>query len=92
MATSKLSRIFDYVGPTADLQSPVWTLRLCPSIALVCILLAETVWKSGFAHGLCFGIAAGQLAMLCIISFQITSVTMHNPPQNSDLQELHLTR
>jgi hypothetical protein len=89
---SPLSRLFAISWPSEDYDSPIWTLRLSPALALLCILLGETVCKAGFLHGICFGIAAGQLFVLCIVSLQVKGITLRNTPPDPGLQQLHLTR
>jgi hypothetical protein len=84
--------MFDFLGPTSDFRSPMWTIRLCPLISLLCIVLAETVWQSGFAHGMCMGLAASQLVALSIAAFRVTNLTYRNAEQPSDVQNLHITR
>lgn len=86
------ARTFDFLGPTDDFRSPLWVVRTAPAISLTCLILAETVWKSGFAHGLCIALAAGQLVVLCIAGFQISGVTYKSREQPSDVQDFRLTR
>jgi hypothetical protein len=88
---SKLIQLFGVTWPE-DYDSPLWTLRLSPLLAFVCIALAETVWKSGFWHGICVGIALGQLAVVGLVALQIKGVTVRNPPADAGIQQLHLTR
>jgi hypothetical protein len=92
MSTPTFARMFDVFGPTSDFRSPMWTIRLCPLISLLCIVLAETVWQTGFAHGICLGLATGQLVVLSIATFQITGLTYRNAEQPSDVQNLSITR
>jgi hypothetical protein len=92
MSTSTSTRVFDFFGPTKDFRSPLWLFRLCPLISLVCVVLAERVWQSGFVHGLCLGLAIGQLISLSMAAFQVTSITYRNSEQPSDVQDLHITR
>ncbi|MBW4039498.1 MAG: hypothetical protein HIU91_11615 [Acidobacteria bacterium] len=91
MAESRLSNIVGYLGPTNDLTNPIWTIHLSPAFSLVCIVLAELLWKSGFAHGVCLGLATGQLFVTCIAAFNIKSVTFKDP-NDAIFQQLHLTR
>jgi len=89
---SKLLQLFGVTWPE-DYDSPIWTLRLSPVVAFVCIALAETVWKTGFWHGLCVGIALGQLAVLCLAALQLKGVTLRNPSDtDAGIQQLHLSR
>jgi len=92
MSNSTFTRMFDFFGPNSDYRSPLWTIRLSPLISLVCIVLAETVWQSGFKHGICLGLATGQLLILCVAAFQITGLDYRNAHQPSDVQDLHITR
>jgi hypothetical protein len=88
---SKLTRLFGVTWPE-DYDSPLWTLRLSPVVAFLSVALAETVWKAGFWHGICIGIALGQLAVICLAALQIKGITFRNPPADAGPQQLHLTR
>jgi hypothetical protein len=90
-SNSRLTRALNLFGPTDDLGSPLWTLRVAPLIALVALVLAETLWPTGFAHGLCLGMAIGQLAVLLLNNFLITDVSYKNNAQPSDVQDLRIT-
>jgi len=90
--SSKLFRLFGIYWPTEDYDSPLWTLRLSPVVALISLALGETVWKSSFWHGICVGIALGQLAVICLAALQIKGITFRNPPEDAGIQQLHLTR
>jgi Na+/proline symporter len=72
--------------------NPVWLLRAFPAAALVCVLLATFVWKTGNAHGVCLGLAAGTLIGLIAQTFAITRVEVRNDPQRSDVDNLSITR
>jgi len=90
-SNSLISRIVNYFNPNVDYDSPLWVLRLSPVITLLCFVLAETAFKSGFAHGLCLGIAAGQITVLCLTAFQIKGITLRQT-DDATFQQLHLTR
>ncbi len=92
MANSRLSRIVNLLGPTDDLTSPLWTLRLSPLLALIGVLLAELVWKSGHLHLFCLDLAIGQIGVLSISSFNITAVKTRKSTDDSGIQQLHLSR
>ncbi len=91
MPPSTASRILNLFGPSDDFRSPLWTIRICPLIALVSIILAETVWPNGSLHGICIGMAVGQLVAMIPQAFLITDVTYKNNGQPSDVQSLHVT-
>jgi hypothetical protein len=88
---SVLTRALNAFASGNDYRSPLWTLRVSPLIALVSLVLAETLWPAGFAHGLCLGIAIGQLAVLVLNTFLITDVSYKNNAQPSDVQDLRIT-
>jgi hypothetical protein len=92
MMRSNMSKLSGLFGPTEDYRSPVWIIRVIPLIALACVILAEAVWQSGFAHGLCLGLATGQLVVLSLTSFQIANIDYKNSAQPSDVQDLRITR
>jgi hypothetical protein len=92
MIRSWPARAFDLLGPTDDLRNPLWVVRTAPAISLICLILAEALWKSGFAHGLCIALSAGQLVVLCVAGFQINGATYKNREQPSDVQDFRLTR
>jgi len=83
--------MFSFFGPAGDYRSPLWTLRLSPALALISLILAQTVWRSGRAHDFWLGLATGQLLVLCIAAFQVTGVTWKNDAQPSDVDDLRLT-
>lgn len=93
MANSTLTRILNRIGPTDDMDSPLWVLRIQPILILVALALAETVLKHTHFRGALWGYAVGQLVMLCIMGFRIETATLHNPPDaDAGIQQLHLTR
>ena len=93
MATSPLSRLLNRIGPTDDIDSPLWALRIQPVLILVALTLAETLLKHTHFRGALWGYAIGQLVMLCIMGFRIKTATFRNPPDaDAGIQQLHLTR
>jgi hypothetical protein len=93
MATSTLSRLLNRIGPTDDMDSPLWALRIQPVLILVALALAETVLRNTHFRGALWGYAIGQLAMLCVMGFRIKTATLRNPPDpDAGIQQLHLTR
>jgi hypothetical protein len=71
-------RFFGLFGPLDDLDDLVWAVRLCPVVAAISLLLADTVFKTGIAHRISFGIAIVQLLLLSYYMFRAKNVSLRS--------------
>lgn len=69
----------------------VWLLRGFTIAAIVPLLLAMSVWKSGASHNFCVGLSLGTLIGLLVQTFAISNVDLNSAPQPSDVQDLRIT-
>jgi hypothetical protein len=56
--------------PSDALIQPVWTYRVLPSLALIALLLAQTLAaRTPLWHDFFLGLATGLLIVLCVLGF-----------------------
>ena len=89
---SQLFRLFAIYWPKDEYDSPIWTLRIAPILSLIALLLAETVCKTNFWHGILLGYVIGQLMLTSAFAWQVKKINLRNPPEDAGIQQLHLTR
>ena len=80
------------LGPTDDLLSPVWTLRLFPILSLLALCLALWVFRFGIAHNSCLLFAAMMLGPVILLSWQMSAFTLRRPAERSDVEDRPITR
>lgn len=79
-------------SPSDALVQPVWLYRVLPTLALLALILAQTVaahsdfWRDGL-----IGFATGMLVVLCVTGFSAKSITFHETEQPSDVERYPLT-
>ncbi len=78
-------------GPAQDLFSPVWTLRLFPSLALLSLALALFAFRTGLLHNSCLLFAALLLGPVLRLAFAITSFTLRRPYDSTNVENLPIT-
>jgi hypothetical protein len=77
---------------TGRTVAPIWFLRGFTIAAILPLLLAMFVWKSGASHDFCIGLSVGTLIGLLVQTFAISNVDLNSAPQPSDVQDLRMTR
>lgn len=82
----------DGFGTKAAPRRGLWFLRIVPLVSTILILLAMLVIKSGNYHDFLLGLAVGLLISMTVQAFAIKSVELNEPPQQSDVQNLPVTR
>lgn len=71
---------FTLAGSTASdvPEKLLWAVRLLNALALLSLILAQTLWKSSSMHDGCLGFGIGVLAVALVSSFQINRVKRRN--------------
>jgi Na+/proline symporter len=69
-----------------------WFLRGFTFAAIVPLLLAMLVWKSGNRHDFCIGLSVGLLIGLLAQSFSISNVEWNDTSRPSDVENFSITR
>ncbi len=70
---------------------PVWCFRVLPALALVSLLLAQTVLRSGNWHDFCLGFPTGLLIALIAVSFSVEEISFRRGKERSDVTVRRIT-
>jgi hypothetical protein len=79
-------------NPSDALVQPIWLYRVLPTLALLALILAQTLaahstlWRDGLT-----GFATGLLIVLCVTGFSAKSITFHETKQTSGVERYPLT-
>ena len=77
---------------TGAAVNPIWMLRGFAIAAIVPLVLALFVFKSGGAHGFCVGLSIGTLVGLIVQLFSVKSVELSDTTRPADVDNLFVTR
>jgi len=71
-----LKSLLARIGPLDDLENPLWVVRVCPTLAALSLLLAQTLFRAGFLHGVFIGMAVSAFATLSLQMFKARSLEL----------------
>jgi hypothetical protein len=78
--------------PSDAIVHPIWLYRLMPALALIALILAQTIAaKSAVWHDMLIGFATGILIVLCVASFGAKAILFKDKEQSSDVHRYPLT-
>jgi uncharacterized BrkB/YihY/UPF0761 family membrane protein len=79
-------------NPSDTLVQPIWLYRVLPSLAVVALILAQTVAAKNPAwHDTLVGFATGLLIILCVVGFSAKAIILKDTEQPSDVHRYPLT-
>jgi hypothetical protein len=79
-------------NPTDALVQPIWLYRVMPTLALIALVLAQTLAaKNAMWHDLLVGFGTGLLVVLCVVGFSAKAVIVKDTEQPSDVHRYPLT-
>jgi hypothetical protein len=79
-------------NPSDAIVHPIWLYRVMPTLALLALILAQTVAaKSAAWHDMLVGFATGLLIGLVVVGFNAKSITFKDTEQPSDVERYPLT-
>ena len=78
--------------PSDAIIQPIWLYRVMPALALLALLLAQTIAAKNIAwQHVLVGFATGLLVALCAASFGAKAILFKNTEQPSDVHRYPLT-